>query len=112
MPRLLSRCLMLGRTGLLGMVLEVRLQNGFQSIQTKYMNILVTGGAGYIGSHIVRLLENTPHTVIATDYKTDGIDLANDNDELNLLFVKNKIDIVIHTAAQKAVGESVEKPEY
>jgi UDP-glucose 4-epimerase len=76
------------------------------------MNILVTGAAGYIGSHIVRLLENTPHAVIATDYKTDGIDLANSYDELNLLFINNKVDVVIHTAAQKSVGHSVEQPEY
>jgi UDP-glucose 4-epimerase len=76
------------------------------------MNILVTGGAGYIGSHIVRLLEATPHNVIVTDYKTDGIDLANSYNQLNLLFVNNDIDVVIHTAAKKAVGESVEQPEY
>ena len=76
------------------------------------MNILVTGGAGYIGSHIVRLLENTTHKVIVTDYKVDGIDLANSYDQLNLLFVENSIDLVIHTAAKKAVGESVEEPEY
>jgi UDP-glucose 4-epimerase len=76
------------------------------------MNILVTGGAGYIGSHIVRLLENTTHNVIATDYKIDGIDLAHNYDQLNLLFINNNIDVVIHTAAKKAVGESVERPEH
>lgn len=76
------------------------------------MDILVTGGAGYIGSHIVRLLENTEHKVISIDYKLDGIDLANDYEALNDLFYKNKIDVVIHTAAKKAVGESVENPEY
>jgi UDP-glucose 4-epimerase len=76
------------------------------------MNILVTGATGYIGSHIVRLLKNTTHKVIATDYKIDGIDLSTNYDELNLLFVNNNIDAVIHTAAQKAVGESVEKPEH
>jgi len=76
------------------------------------MNILVTGAAGYIGSHIIRLLENTNHKAIATDYKLDGIDLANNYKDLNLLFVNNRIDAVIHTSAQKAVGQSVEEPEY
>jgi UDP-glucose 4-epimerase len=76
------------------------------------MNILLTGAAGYIGSHIARLLETTPHNVIATDYKIDGINLANSYNELSLLFVNNDIDVVIHTAAKKAVGESVEQPEY
>jgi UDP-glucose 4-epimerase len=76
------------------------------------MNILVTGGAGYIGSHIVKLLEATPHNVIATDYKMDGIDLASSYNKLNSLFVNNEINVVIHTAAKKAVGESVEQPEY
>jgi UDP-glucose 4-epimerase len=76
------------------------------------MNVLLTGGAGYIGSHIARLLKNTTNNVIITDYKLDGIDLANNYDELRLLFVNNNIDVVIHTAAKKAVGESVEKPEH
>jgi UDP-glucose 4-epimerase len=76
------------------------------------MNILVTGAVGYIGSHIVRLLKNTKHSLTVTDYKLDGIDLANNYDELSLLITNNKIDVVIHTAAKKAVGESVEKPEY
>jgi UDP-glucose 4-epimerase len=76
------------------------------------MNILLTGGAGYIGSHIARLLEDTIHNVIITDLKTDGINLASDYDRLSLLFANNKIDVVIHTAAKKAVGESVEKPEH
>jgi UDP-glucose 4-epimerase len=47
-----------------------------------------------------------------TDYRIDKIDLANNYDELNLLFINNNIDIVIHTSAQKSVGESVENPEY
>jgi UDP-glucose 4-epimerase len=76
------------------------------------MNILVTGAAGYIGSHIVRLLQNTNHSLITTDYKIDGIDLSTNYDELNLLFVNNNIDAVIHTAAQKSVGHSVEQPEH
>jgi UDP-glucose 4-epimerase len=76
------------------------------------VNILITGADGYIGSHIVRLLENTTHNAIITDCKIDGIDLASNYDEINLLFISNNIDVVIHTAAKKAVGESVEKPEY
>jgi UDP-glucose 4-epimerase len=76
------------------------------------MNILVTGAIGYIGSHIVRLLEKTKHKVICTDYRLDGIDLANDYDKLSQLLMNNKIDIVIHTSAKKSVGESVEDPEY
>jgi UDP-glucose 4-epimerase len=76
------------------------------------MNILVTGAAGYIGSHIIRLLQSTNHKVIATDYKIDGIDLSINYDKLNLLFLNNNIDAVIHTAAQKSVGHSVEQPEY
>jgi UDP-glucose 4-epimerase len=100
------------RIGLAGTALAAPPPNGSQSIQGKLMNILVTGGAGYIGSHIVRLLESITHRVIVTDYKMDGIDLANNYDELNSLFINNSIDVVIHTAAKKAVGESVEKPEY
>lgn len=76
------------------------------------MNILITGAAGYVGSHIVRLLENTEHKVIPIDYKLDGIDLAKDYLSLKLLFMNNDIDVVIHTAAKKAVGESVFNPEY
>ena len=76
------------------------------------MNILVTGAAGYVGSHIVRLLEDTEHKVILTDYRLDGIDLANDYLNLKSLFMNNDIDVVIHTAAKKAVGESVDNPEY
>jgi UDP-glucose 4-epimerase len=76
------------------------------------MNILVTGAAGYIGSHIVRLLESTSHNVTITDYKIDNIDLSTNYEELSLLFVNNNIDAVIHTSAQKSVGHSVQQPEH
>lgn len=93
------------------------------------MNILVTGGTGYIGSHtIVKLIENG-HTPIAVDnlvnsstevlnrieqvtgtkplfYKAD----LRDQTALNTIFSENPIDAVIHFAGLKAVGESVEKP--
>lgn len=93
------------------------------------MAILVTGGAGYIGSHTcVELLENGYEVVIldnlvnaspkvvdrieelsgkkVTFYKGD----IRDRDCLNKLFEEQKIDSVIHFAGLKAVGESVVKP--
>jgi len=92
--------------------------------------ILVTGGAGYIGSHtIIELLANDKYEVISADcfynsspkayaqieqitgkkFKTYNIDLC-DEKAFDKIFSENKIDGVIHFAAFKAVGESVEKP--
>lgn len=93
------------------------------------MNILVTGGAGYIGTHTCIELQNEGHNVIVVDNlvnskeaalrKVQNItqkklcfyeaDLLN-TDALNIIFEKNDIDAVIHFAALKAVGESSEKP--
>ncbi|NLB89701.1 MAG: UDP-glucose 4-epimerase GalE [Clostridiales bacterium] len=93
------------------------------------MNILVTGGAGYIATHTIIALSEAGHEVIAVDnfvnsqkesirrvekiiqkeiklYQAD----VRDEKTLNQIFVENKIDAVIHFAALKAVGESVEKP--
>ncbi|MDG1153241.1 MAG: UDP-glucose 4-epimerase GalE [Alphaproteobacteria bacterium] len=92
-------------------------------------NILLTGGAGYIGSHMAVELLNNNYNVIIVDnlinsdksvlknisritnksakfYKIDICD-----DELETVFKENKIDAVIHFSALKAVGESIEKPE-
>jgi UDP-glucose 4-epimerase len=93
------------------------------------MNILVAGGAGYIGSHTCVALLNAGHTVIIVDNlcnsKIESIDkikqIANkdfifyqadvtDEAAVNEIFSTNKIDGVIHFAGLKAVGESVEKP--
>jgi len=96
------------------------------------MKILVTGGAGYIGSHtIIDILENTEHDVVSidnfsnSDAKTfDRIEEITGkrvkNYELDLTAysslkerffnVEGPIDGIIHFAALKAVGESVEKP--
>jgi UDP-glucose 4-epimerase len=85
-------------------------------------SILVVGGAGYIGSHIVKdLNENNYHTivydnlseghreaVIGNDFYLGDI---NDSNALDDVFQKNNIDAVMHFAAHAYVGESVYKPE-
>ena len=89
------------------------------------MNVLVTGGAGYIGSHVVRLLTQAGNRVISVDDLSTGYEarlecesfkLALESEEsiktLTELLTKHKIETVIHLAARKQVGESVEKPEY
>lgn len=93
------------------------------------MKILVTGGAGYIGSHTVVELQNAGYDVVVLDnlsnasekslqrvekitgkkvpfYKADILDRA----ALEDIFSKEKVDAVIHFAGLKAVGESVAKP--
>jgi UDP-glucose 4-epimerase len=93
------------------------------------MRILVTGGAGYIGSHTTVELLNAGYEVIVVDnlsnskeealrrveeiagrpstfYQTDLLDAAG----LDAVFAAHEIDAVIHFAALKAVGESVEIP--
>ncbi len=93
------------------------------------MNILVTGGAGYIGSHTCVELINRNHSVIIADNlmnsKIETIDRikeitgkdilfykidVTDEKLVNEIFKEHKIDGVIHFAGLKAVGESVEKP--
>lgn len=86
------------------------------------MKVLVTGGAGYIGSHVVRMLVKKQFQVVVIDNLSRGhiesipegvgfeqIDLL-DADSLNSAIKKNKIDAVIHFAAFAYVGESVENP--
>ena len=93
------------------------------------MSILVTGGAGYIGSHTCVELLNEGHDIIVLDnfcnskkevidkikeitkkdFKVYEVDLL-DREGVEKVFEENKIDEVIHFAGLKAVGESVEKP--
>lgn len=93
------------------------------------MAILVTGGAGYIGSHTVVELQNAGYEVVVVDnlsnssekslervekitgkpvkfYKADILD----REALGKIFAQEKIDSCIHFAGLKAVGESVQKP--
>ena len=98
------------------------------------MHILVTGGAGYIGSHVVKqLLETTEHTVTVIDNLSTGhqstldtreaialvskrgrlhfyqLDLA-DSNGMETLFLTNQFDAIMHFAASIVVPESVENP--
>jgi UDP-glucose 4-epimerase len=86
------------------------------------MNILVTGGAGYIGSHAVRQLREAGHAVIVLDNLVTGhreavpndvpfyqIDLA-ETEAIAELFTKHRVEGVMHFAALIQVGESVQKP--
>lgn len=85
------------------------------------MNILVCGGAGYIGSHMVaHLLENNHNVVILDNLQTGHKDAIlggkfyfgnlKDSIILDKIFTENKIDAVIDFAANSLVGESVENP--
>lgn len=92
-------------------------------------NILVTGGAGYIGSHTVVELLNSGYGVVVVDNlcnsseeslarvkQITGKDVkfynadVRDRAALDTIFTENKIDFVIHFAGLKAVGESCAKP--
>lgn len=93
------------------------------------MSILVTGGAGFIGSHtVVELLEAGKDIVIVDDFSNSNPEVLDnikkitnkdfkfyevnilDKDKLEAVFQENEIGAVIHFAGYKAVGESVEKP--
>jgi UDP-glucose 4-epimerase len=93
------------------------------------MIILVTGGAGYIGSHTCVALLEAGHTVIVADNlcnsKVGTIDRVaqitnkkitfyhidvTDEKAVDTIFSNHNIDGIIHFAGLKAVGESIEKP--
>jgi UDP-glucose 4-epimerase len=93
------------------------------------MRILVTGGAGYIGSHTMVELLNAGHDVVVVDNLSNSKEESlrriksitgkdclfyradlRDRDTLTDIFRKNSIDAVIHFAGLKAVGESTQKP--
>ncbi len=86
------------------------------------MRVLVTGGAGYIGSVVTEQLVNDGHNVVVYDNLSkghrgavvDGADFVEgdlfEGDKLRQTLGDNRIDAVIHMAASSLVGESVEKP--
>ena len=85
------------------------------------MKILVTGGAGYIGSHVVMLLCDEGHDVVVLDDLSLGTKEAVDkralfiegsilnNDDLSRSL--SGVEIVIHLAAYKSAGESMQDPQ-
>lgn len=93
------------------------------------MNVLVTGGLGFIGSHTCIELLNEGHQIIIVDnlynskketadkirkitgkeFSVYFIDVC-DKEAMKVIFTENDIDAVIHFAGYKAVGESVSKP--
>lgn len=93
------------------------------------MKVLVTGGAGYIGSHTcVSLLESGHEVIIVDDFSNSSLESIRrvekitghkltvyevdlkDYEAINDVFERETVDSVIHFAAYKAVGESVSKP--
>jgi len=72
------------------------------------MKILVTGGAGYIGSHAVRRLLQNNYKVIVYDSLVNGHKESLPADDK--LFKENNFDAVMHFAAFIEVGESMKNP--
>ena len=89
------------------------------------MSVLVTGGAGYIGSHVVRLLHQRGESVVVVDDLSSGLterigssklvqlNLASPDavSVLTQTMREHGVKSVIHLAAQKQVGVSVQEPE-
>lgn len=96
------------------------------------MNILLTGAAGFIGSHLADRLLTLGHSVIAVDnfsdyynpqfkeenvaqhtgndsYRLHRLDIS-DSDDLRQIFESEKIDMIMHMAAQAGVRISIQKP--
>ena len=86
------------------------------------MAILVVGGAGYIGSHIVRALQQSNRDVVVFDNLEKGhreaipdvplhVGDLRKKEDVQAVFEKYHIDAVMHFSAYSIVGESMEKPE-
>ena len=87
------------------------------------MNILLTGGAGYIGSHVLlSILENNHQVTVIDDLSTghkslipDNISHINckmeDNEKVSNILCNNNFDLLLHFAGYIKVEESVQNPE-
>lgn len=101
----------------------------FLGFQVRTLNVLLTGGAGYIGTHIAAELLESGHNVIVLDAlynssaeailrveRVTGRELpcyvgdCTDPELVREVFAENQIDAVVHCAGLKAVGESTERP--
>ena len=76
------------------------------------MNILVTGGTGFIGGHLVNKLKELGHKVVICDLGATSPDYAYDiSDYNNLLRIKDDIDVIYHIAAQTSGYIGLVEPE-
>lgn len=87
-----------------------------------FMNLLIIGGAGYIGSHMVKRLLVSKHSITIIDNLSTGYRDALPSGEfilgdigdrvfLDKVFSEHKFDAVLHFASFIQVGESVKKPD-
>ncbi|MFH8759856.1 UDP-glucose 4-epimerase GalE [Streptomyces atroolivaceus] len=86
------------------------------------MTWLITGGAGYIGAHVAKAMTGAGERVVVLDDISTGIEArlpadvtlvrgsASDRDVLDRVLAEHAVTGVVHLAAKKQVGESVEKP--
>ncbi|MYW62828.1 UDP-glucose 4-epimerase GalE [Streptomyces sp. SID8379] len=87
------------------------------------MTWLITGGAGYIGAHVARAMAGAGERVVVLDNVTSGVPerlpaeiplvrgSATDAELVARVCAEHEVTGVVHLAAQKQVGESVERPE-